>query len=181
MRLGRISLRVQTQKEHWSAETEHGVRGLLCVLVWIHTQDLYKRLVAALKLIQSAHSYAFFSQPFRSLTLQRAVPFSSLTSCSKMPVFNVTGDRVFYLGIPQLTDYGSQVPDSSPLILYSGSWDDTPKSTTDYQLYQNQTYHLSSQRVRSALWSLQVSYLLSSGRYSNPSIQWVRHLHLWFS
>lgn len=44
-----------------------------------------------------------------------------------MPVFNVT------------------VPDSSPLIAYTGSWNDTPKVTTDYKLYQNQTYHLSSQ------------------------------------
>lgn len=81
-----------------------------------------------------------------------------------MPVFNVTGEyRVFTFSIPELTDYGSQVPDSSPLILYSGSWDDTPKSTTDYQLYQNQTYHLSSQHVCSALWPLQVSHLRLQG------------------
>lgn len=39
------------------------------------------------------------------------------------------------------------VPDSSPIVEYSGAWMDTPKTDSNWEQYQNQTYHITNQDV----------------------------------
>lgn len=95
-----------------------------------------------------------------------------------MPVFNVTGEVVISFPSRSQLIYGPQVPDSSPLIAYTGSWNDTPKDTTDYKLYQNQTYHLSSQNVRSTPRASFRSDSWSLGRHCDIGIQRNWHLYI---